>query len=224
MKINVQRKIYIARRNSSLRNLGFYSLSTIIENVNPNDTPINRKISMLKVIDDVLLIIGEKNDTKENIRMFLLHVAWHEGLKLTTRTQDKDVVGDEKGPARSFYQFEAHRARDDYMQAVKGFKQRLSALVGVSKQTEIKLNDEFEKLPDKGSYYPKDNLIEELMLSNDAFASCLIRFSIMRFPEKVPDSNIGHADYWFKYWKKSDPEPEKVKKAFLDAAKEVDKI
>lgn len=42
----------------------------------------------------------------DNTKRFLLHVAWHEGDKLRTRLQYGD------GPGRSFFQFEAYRAKE----------------------------------------------------------------------------------------------------------------
>jgi hypothetical protein len=48
--------------------------------------------------------LAEKTETalNANLKRFLLHVAWHEGRQLRTRTQNGG------GPGRGFFQFEPH--------------------------------------------------------------------------------------------------------------------
>src|SRR4051794_24040813 len=48
-----------------------------------------------------------------NVKKFLIHVAWHEGDKLQARTQYGG------GPGRSFFQFEAYRAKEAVQYAVR---------------------------------------------------------------------------------------------------------
>ncbi len=192
-------------------------------NVDPSGTDKQRKAALFKVIDDVLTIIAESESTKGNSKSFLLNVAWHEGARLTTRKQY------DNGPARSFYQFEAWRAKDDFEQGVKTDIKKLATLVEITNQPKEKLISAFNQIGSKDKFYPKDNLVGLLMETDDRFATCLIRYSLMRYTESIPTTNVGHADYWFKYWKRelvggSADDIKKLKEKFVLSANEVQAI
>lgn len=191
--------------------------------VDTTQPPASRKAIMLKVIDEVLTTVGESSNTKENSKKFLLHVAWHEGDKLTTRKQYKG------GPARSFYQFEAWRAKDDFEQGILPDKKKLSILAKICVQSEDSLKSAFKQISAKDKAYPANNLIGLLMESDDHFATCLARYSLMRYPDAIPTTNEGHANYWFDHWKGtliggSEGDIEALKEKFITASNEVDAV
>ena len=157
----------------------------------------------------------------DNIKRFLIHVAWHEGGRLTSRIQKTKKNGKiVDGPARSFYQFEANRAKDAVLYANK--KKLIGKLATVSGSTGKELVNEANKIDDKDHYFPDGNLIKSLLETNDAFGTYLARIAFKKIQAAIDKTNQDHADYWFSYWKVTSDDPDKLKKIFVQEANEVD--
>jgi len=187
---------------------------------------------MWSIIHDVIEDLhasGVPDQDKLNIKRFLMHVAWHEGRFLKTRTQDGG------GPGRSFYQFEKLKAKD----AVDEAKRRedaatgqkwLTALATRSGESKEDLVKAAAALAQSGPWPDnRSNLIERLLLSNDLFATYMARMALARFEDPVPASSEyeQQAEYWAAKWKvvfNSDAEREAKKKDFVREAKEVDAL
>ncbi|WP_316395240.1 hypothetical protein [Bradyrhizobium sp. 33ap4] len=157
---------------------------------------------------------------KDNIKRFLMHVAWHEGARLTARIQSGG------GPARSFFQFEAYRAKEALALAqTKGFLGKLAAAAGKSEKN---LKDAQSELPDydgkdpSTSFFPDGNLIKDLLETNDPFGTYLVRIEFMRFSAAIGVTNSAHADYWYQYWKRSGGNEAALKATFIQESDEVD--
>lgn len=162
-------------------------------------------------------------EARGNVRRFLLHVAWHEGMKLTARKQLAN------GPARSFFQLEAHRAKEAGSYAdTKGWIARLAGACGRTVdevRTGIAALPLFDSgNPNASARFPEGNVIEEALRARDLFGAYLARIAFKKVPKPLPSGNAHHAQYWFDHWKVRDPDPAKVKKAFEDACDEVDAL
>lgn len=142
---------------------------------------------------------GQSDQAQGNIRAFLLSVAYHEGAQLRERVQRQD------GPARSFFQFEAHRAKDAGMYA--NSKDWIGLLVDGLDASEDALISAFQDLPSFGqansARFPAGNLVERLLRQSDLFGARLARIAFKKVPEAIPSRNNANAiaNYWFKYWK-----------------------
>lgn len=157
---------------------------------------------------------------KAAIVRFLARLAWHEGAQLLHRRQLAN------GPARGFSQFEAHRAKDALEYAKQ--KKLMPTLVNVSGQTLAALEAATKALPAYGAprsaYFPAGNLIESVLLENDLFGVYLTRIAFLKVPQVVPSGINAQADYWFKHWKVTDPDPQGVKQKFIRSAQQLDAL
>lgn len=170
------------------------------------------------------------DDTKLNLKRFLFHVAWHEGMALTARRQKPS------GQGRSFYQFETPKARDAIEEAQR--RQSLSPpqpwlnlLVASSGKTERDLLAAYDELVRTNGPWPpgETNLVEQLLLSqtNDLFPTYMARMALARIREAVPDKKAygTQAEYWAKHWKevfKPGQDREAMKSLFETHAKAAD--
>lgn len=157
---------------------------------------------------------------QDNVKRFLMHVAWHEGARLTARIQGGG------GPARSFFQFEAYRAKEALILAEsKGFLPKLATAAGKS-ESDIKTArnglPDYDKNDPSTSYFPDGNLIKDLLETNDQFGTYLARIEFMRFSAAIGQTNSAHADYWYQYWKRSGGNEAALKATFIQEANEVD--
>ncbi|MDV7397301.1 hypothetical protein RZS08_38225, partial [Arthrospira platensis SPKY1] len=124
----------------------------------------------------------------ELARRFLVRVAWHEGDQLRTRVQYRN------GPARSFFQIEAARARDDLLRLAQG--RRLAPLASIARASVADLEAAANALPNRPSY-PANNLIRKHLENNDRFGIALARLAFSLIREAIPASIVGQADYWY---------------------------
>lgn len=154
-------------------------------------------------------------DHRANIQRFLLHLAWHESDTLRTRAQYNN------GPARSLFQFECLRARDELL--FLDARNRLSLLTQSAGASEGDLKAAINLLPN-ASRFPLDNLITRLMETNDLFAARLARLAFRRVPAAIPADLNGHAEYWYDHWKRTGGNPEQLKQTFATAAARVDQL
>lgn len=188
-------------------------------NVDITAAPADRKKALLESIDAVLAEFDGKTPPPA-VRTFLLHVGWHEGAALKARTQ----IGG--GPGRSFYQFEAPRAKDAVAYAKqKGWLGRLATSSGKS---EMELADAGDALPAAGAW-PANSLIEQLLgaADQDVFATDMIRVALKKIPAAVPAGLDDQAEYWAKHWKiqfASDADRVAKKAQFKAAAQAVDAL
>jgi len=160
------------------------------------------------------------SDSKRQTRGFLLHVGWHEGARLTTRSQ----IGG--GPGRSFFQFEAYRAKEALQYAEQlGVMDKVAA---VTSNAVADINAARDALPNYGdqgaSNFPDGNLIQDLLLSNDLFGTYLVRIAFRKVPAPIPASNTDQAAYWYQYWKVTGGDPDTLKATFKAEADEVDSL
>jgi hypothetical protein len=158
---------------------------------------------------------AETEANKDNIKRFLLHVAWHEGAKLTKREQ----MGG--GPARSFFQFEMARAKDAGDYAIQ--KNWVGKLAAVSGHTEREIMAGIQGLS-AGSSFPANNLIHTLLKTHDQFGCYLARIAFKGVNAAIPSTITKHAEYWYKHWKVTGGDPDTLKKIFAKSADEVDAL
>jgi hypothetical protein len=152
----------------------------------------------------------------------MLHLAWHEGARLTARVQDS-------GPAKSFFQLEAHRAKDGCSYAAQiGCVSKLAAAAGAS---EADINAAWPALPDYDSTdpnnsakYPPGNLIGTSLETIDLFGIYVARYCLKRIPSPIPADNPSQANYWYTNWKISGGDPDSLKQTFIAEANEVDAL
>lgn len=165
---------------------------------------------------------GRDEATRANVRRFLLHVAWHEGMHLTKREQ---LNG---GPGRSFFQFEAYRAKETLQYAQK--KGLLGLLAGGDATLAAELPAATAELPDyqsgvtSCSFFPAGCRIEALLTGDDGFATRLARIAFRMIPAAIPTDNAGHAEYWYKWWKRSGGDETKLVATVTQEADEVDQL
>ncbi len=173
--------------------------------------------SVVDVVDK-----GKSQAVKNNVSKFLLHLCWHESAFLTTRVQGK------KGPAKGLAQFEAYRAREAGDLAWQN-PAYVKSIVEWSGAMQSDLRQAFSAIPDDINvpYFPNGNLIANLLgldsQAVDIFCVGLLRIELTRFAEAIPTTNNGHADYWYKYWKRSGGDPVALKKRFVEEANRADK-
>ncbi|GAB3307588.1 glycoside hydrolase family 25 protein [Hymenobacter tenuis] len=170
------------------------------ENVDTNGQDNVRVATMWGLLTSAInfFLPSENEVTKDNIRRFLLHVAWHEGGFLKHRKQNPT------GPGRSFFQFEPLRAKE----AVAYAKQRqrtdnlLAELARVGNCSLAALEQAGVEI---GPTWPADNLVHELLggaKANDLFAIYLARIAFMAIPAPIGNSPALHAIYWADHWKR----------------------
>jgi hypothetical protein len=181
--------------------------------------PGKRAVAFFPIISAVVNDLD--TSPQDNTKRFLMHVAWHESARLTTRVQ----IG---GPAKSFFQFEAYRAKEALEFAeTKGLSSKLAVASG---KTENELKVAKGLLPDYDpndsscSVFPTGNLVGTLLETNDQFGSYLARIEFMRFAAAIGTTNAQHADYWYQYWKRTGGNPTKLKATFIQEAIEVDAL
>jgi hypothetical protein len=185
--------------------------------------PLPQKVAALwdilgAVVSD--LDVSSSPARRRVVRTFLLHLAGHES-QLRTRTQDAG------GPARSLFQFEAHRAKDAGHHAkTLGL---LGKLADVAATSSADLEAAFDALPAfnvqnpaDSAFFPAGNAIAARLLANDLFAAYLIRIDFRRFAAPVPETNDGQADYWLRFWKGTATNPAAVKAQFLANCARID--
>jgi hypothetical protein len=194
-------------------------------NVDPSAPPEERVAQFWTILGSVVgdLDSAASAAVRAIIERFLLHVAWHEGAKLTARAQFGD------GPARSFFQLEAHRAKDaaDYAQ-VKGWVGKLATAAGVS-DAEITAaaaalpsfdpND-----PDASAKFPSPNAIGDALGKNDLFGAYLTRIAFKKVPEAIPETNAEQAAYWYDNWKRSGGDPQQLQQIFKAESDAADQL
>ena len=104
----------------------------------------------------------------------------------------------------------------------------LSKLATASGKSENDLKAARSGLPDYDkkdpscSYFPTSNLIKDLLENNDPFGTYLARIEFTRFSAVIGTTNADHADYWYRYWKKSGGIEADLKKTFVSEADELD--
>lgn len=148
---------------------------------------------------------------------FLLRVAWFESVGLYRRQQGA------KGPARSLYQIEPIRALAGCRMAVRrGWMDELAAACG---QPEAVIGSACATLTASG--WPRANLVEECLRTNDLFATYLARICLEPVPALLPGDPHGQAELWAATWKRvfgSPAQREQEKAAFVRAAVRVDQL
>ena len=137
------------------------------DNVDTGADDSTRVHQMWDIIGTVVTALGDAGNVA-NKKKFMLHLAWHEGDRITARIQGGN------GPARSFYQIERERAIDAVSYA------RDNDWVGVladaaglgSDHTQPILNalDELNQDPSNPTF-PSGNLIEEKLRAVDLFGT-----------------------------------------------------
>jgi hypothetical protein len=211
-----------AWRTVLLRDLAREAALVTSDNVDTSAKPAARVAQIWPLLGAVVDDLDSNQSAADRLkgRGFLLHVAWHEGARLTTRYQNGG------GPARSFFQFEAFRAKEamEYAQQ-KGW---LATLSTVSAETETKLKAAATALPKYGdtnaSQFPANNLVHDLLVGNDLFGAYLARIAFKKVTAAIPASNKDQAAYWYKWWKVTGGDPDELKKTFEAEADEVDKL
>ncbi|MDB5269098.1 MAG: hypothetical protein JWP58_2138 [Hymenobacter sp.] len=141
---------------------------------------------------------NENEISKDNLRRFLLHVAWHEGAFLKQRKQNP------VGPGRSFFQFEPLRAKEAvaYAKRREGADKFLTELARVGNCTAEALE---KAAADIGQSWPADNLLQDLLggaKANDLFGIYLARIAFAAIPGVIGSGPAAHATYWADNWKR----------------------
>lgn len=205
--------VLAARRNTALVQSAFVDI--------PDEPDPKKRVLALWPIIEACVDALDTNPS-ENTKRFLLHVAWHEGDKLRTREQYAN------GPARSFYQFEAYRAKEALQYARQaGFIDKLAATSGFSKK-ELKTAEDglptYDPNDASCSYFPDGNLVRTLLEENDQFGTYLVRIAFRKVVAAIGQTNEEHADYWYRYWKITGGDQDQLKKKFTKEADEVDAL
>jgi len=166
---------------------------------------------------------GASSAARTTIKRFLMHVAWHEGAELRARTQSGG------GPARSFFQLEAHRAKEGCVYArSRTWSGKLATAAGRS-ATEIDaaaaaLPDWDRRDPGASARFPAGNDVGEALRTNDLFGIYLTRICLKKITEPIPTSNEAQADYWYRYWKRTGGDPMQLRQVFKRACERVDRL
>jgi hypothetical protein len=156
------------------------------------------------------------SEYRDTVVRFLVRLAWHEGSRLTTRVQGGD------GPARSFLQIEAERARDGCEWADHLGSQDFANLVDSSGGVAADLlRAAYLALP-ATSDFPDQNLIGNLLTTRDVFGIYVARYALKRLSNPIPSGIDAQAAYWYENWKKSGGDPASLKARFAAEAREVD--
>jgi hypothetical protein len=149
------------------------------------------------LIGNVATALGDSGDVNNAMR-FMLHLAWHEGARITARVQ----AG--QGPARSFYQLEREKAIDavDYANT-KNWVGLLADAAGLGSGNTQPILDALNQLQQDPSNpnFPDPNLIEQELRTVDLFGTYMARIALRRLPDPIGPSNQDHAQYWADHWK-----------------------
>ncbi len=152
-----------------------------------------------------------------NTRRFLLRVAWFESVGLQRRQQGG------AGPARSLYQIEPIRALAGCRVATRqGWIDELAAACG---QPEPAIARACAQLTPAG--WPRANLIEECLRTNDLFATTLARICLEPVTAAIAAGADDQAETWAAVWKRAFTTPaqrERQKAGFLRAAASLDAL
>ncbi|TWT00667.1 hypothetical protein [Reyranella sp. CPCC 100927] len=166
---------------------------------------------------------------RENMARLLLHMAWN-GSKLRFRRQGGGQVDDGTGPGRGLIPFEAHRAKDTLIRLTRASADRtvhrLGDLAGLGWPGLVRCA---LSLPEwapggRGAAFPDGHILAGLLERNDQFALYLARAALLLLPMAVPVGNNNHAEYWYKFWRISAPDPAAASFAFRSDADEVDAL
>lgn len=71
---------------------------------------------------------------------------------------------------------------------------------------------------------PQRTYIENLLLWSDLFGIYLARIAFMMNSAQIPAGLDAQANYWFTYWKGSDPNPTSVKNLFKEHARVLNQL
>jgi len=211
-----------ARPETSLDELPFAAPAAVRPAIDLG-RPLPQKVAALWDILGVVvsdLDVASPPARQRIVRTFLLRLAGHES-QLRTRTQDAG------GPARSLFQFEAHRAKDAGHHArTLGLMGRLAAIGG---SASADLAAAFDALPAfdaqhpaQSAFFPESSPIAARLLDNDLFAAYLIRLDFRRFAAPVPDTVEAQAEYWLRFWKGSAANPADAKRQFAANCARID--
>lgn len=196
-------------------------------NVNLNASDTNRAQALEKILVEVSGRLDEVATAAHAVR-FMRHIAWHESRGCKTRVQDAD------GPARGFPQFEAHRARDtlEYAFDKRNSKPFWRILMDAARVADPTVTDEvlethWRALPAYGQpnapKFPANNLVERLLVTDDAFGATLMRVALKKLPGALPQSLGEDPERWAADWKRVNVTPQE-KRNFLSRAIEVDRL
>ena len=152
-------------------------------------------------------------------KKFLATVALRES-RIKTRVQNAN------GPARSFFQIEAHRAKDCCAEAQeRGWLATLAAACG---RTEPELAAAAAALPDwdaadpaASARFPAGSLIEECLRTNDLFGVYMTRICLRRLPQLIPADSRAQACYYYDHWKVEGGDECDLKARFEDDCRKV---
>lgn len=193
------------------------------KNVDPSASDRERVRVMFELISTVVedLDADKPAAARQNIKAFLLHVAWHEGNFLRNR----DQIGG--GPGRSFFQFEPGKAKDavDHAEDIA----LLGRVAGSSGLTEAQLRTSRDQLR-LGESWPAGNLIEARLLDNDLFGIYMARIALKRVDDPIPNDpdlsvrNQKHAEYWADHWKIVFPSPAERQRQIRNFKSEADTV
>lgn len=200
-------------------------------NVNVDANDATRVASMWELISDAVDDIQSQSsaDVKDNVKRFLLHVAWHEGRFLRTRVQDPKNNGATPGPGRSFFQLEPPRAKDavDYAKQREPDRHWLTLLATRSGLSKQELETASIELLLSATTWPANSKIETCLRESDLFGVYMTRMALARLPAVIPPGNREHATYWADNWKKifkSPEERELLIARFIEECKMVDAL
>jgi hypothetical protein len=153
------------------------------------------------------------------IRLLLL-IAWHEGARLTQRTQ----LGG--GPARSFYQLQAASAATAYNSSYMT-SDRLYLLAGLLNVSQDAIMNDFLALG-SGASFPAGNLVARGLVESDLFGSYLARILMKTIPGALPQpdpSYASEANFWLDHWHTStgdDTTDNQLKTQFISDCRAID--
>lgn len=197
-----------------------------VGNVDIEAKPAERARQFWQLLGQALAIVdvGVAPEVQARARRFMLHVAWHEGGRLLDRMQ-------KKGPARSFFQLEAHRAKDGVLYArQKGWLGRLVALAA-GPITEAGLSAEGDALPsydpedpNTSAKFPPGNMIESQLRTFDPFGVAVARICLRKIPAPLPEGAKAEADYWYEHWKVNGGDADVLKRTFVAECAEVEQL
>ncbi len=182
--------------------------------------PAPRRVQQFSSVQKAVLARSDPGGTAAStVESFLLHVAWHESARLTTRTQWQ------QGPARGLFQMEPVRVREAIEYArTRGFE---TALVVEARTDVTTLRAAAVALPTTGTTWPSGSLAEQWLLTHDEFAILLARIALKKIPIPIPSAIELQAHYWADHWKRVFPSPAartQALRTFRDESLEVDTL
>jgi hypothetical protein len=190
------------------------------------DTSADNPVRVQQLWTLISAVVGDLDDSGnlDNKKRFMLHLAWHEGARITAREQGGG------GPARSFYQLEREKAIDavDFANT-QGWVGKLADAAGLGSANTQPILDAWNELkqdPNNPSF-PDNNLIEQNLHINDLFGTYMARIALKRITDPIGTSNQEHAQYWADHWKikfDSDDQKAQLIAAFKQEADEVDQF